>query len=139
MSLEGGELERGNDADAMPKSGGKSRLLSLADLDQRTRAYQRTRDLIEEIEADLGGAAQLSVGARQLIQRAAVTGALLEDQEARWLAGEAIDPALYATLGNAQRRLFESVGLRRVPRDVTPSLKDYLAQRRPETAGAGAT
>ena len=44
-------------------------------------------DLVGAIEADLGGADHLSVGERQLIQRAAVTGALLEDMEALWVAG----------------------------------------------------
>jgi hypothetical protein len=83
-------------------------------------------DLISAIEADLGGADRLSTGERQLIQRAAVTGAMLEDQEARWLSGKDIDPALYAALGNAQRRMFEAVGIKRQPRDVTPKLREYL-------------
>jgi hypothetical protein len=33
----------------------------------------------------------------------------------------------YCTLVNAQRRLLETVGLKRVARDVTPSLQEYLA------------
>jgi hypothetical protein len=78
--------------------------------------------------------ARLSTGARQIIQRAALTGALLEDLETRCLAGEPIDAAQYATLSNAQRRLFETVGLRRVPRDV-PQLQEYLANK----AGAAPT
>jgi len=40
----------------------------------------------------------------------------------------AIDPALYATLGNAQRRLLETIGLRRRARDVTPSVDEYVAR-----------
>jgi hypothetical protein len=35
--------------------------------------------------------------------------------------------AQYATLSNAQRRLFETVGLRRVPREVAPSIESYTA------------
>jgi hypothetical protein len=49
----------------------------------------------------------------------------LEDLGARWLSGEAIDPALYVQLSNSERRLYETVGLRRVPRDVTPDPLDY--------------
>jgi hypothetical protein len=64
-----------------------------------------------------------------------VTGAMIEDLEARWLAGEPIDPALYATLGNAQRRLFETIGLKRQARDVTPALQAYVAGK---TAGPAA-
>jgi hypothetical protein len=111
---------------------GSVRFLVLADIDHRTAAYRKTTELIASIEGDLGGADRLSTGERQLIQRAAITGALLEDQEARWLAGQPIDPALYATLGNAQRRLFETVGLRRQPRDVTPKLSSYLANAHAE-------
>jgi hypothetical protein len=107
-------------------AGEKVRLLSLGDLDRRTAAYRRTNDLIEAIELDLGGADRLSTGQRALIQRAAVTAALAEHLETRWLAGEAIDPSLYCTVGNALRRLLETVGLTRVPRDVT-GLGDLLA------------
>ena len=51
-----------------------------------------------------------------------VTGALLEDIEAAWLSGQPIDPAQYCTLVNSQRRLLETVGLKRQARDVTPKL-----------------
>jgi hypothetical protein len=100
--------------------GDKVRLLSLGDLDRRTAAYKRTVELIEQIEADAGGQDRLSTGERALIQRAAVTAALAEHLETRWLAGEQIDPALHCTISNSLRRLLEAVGLRRVPRDVSP-------------------
>ena len=109
--------------------GGKTRLLSLHDLDRRTAAYRRTVDLIEAIEGDLGGADQLSTGQRQIVQRIGLMCALSESLEARWLSGEEIDPAIYCAIANAQKRLLELVGLRRVPRDVTPSLTDYLRSR----------
>ena len=122
MSADAAEIRAGN-------GGGKIRLLSLHDLDRRTAAYRRTVDLIEQIETDAGGHDRLSTGERQIIQRIALTCALAEHLEARWLSGEEIDPVLYCTLANAQKRLLESVGLRRVPRDVTPSLTDYLRSR----------
>jgi hypothetical protein len=106
----------------------KVRLLTLRRLDGRTAAAKRTRDLIAAMEVDAGGSDRLSTGERQIIQRAAITGAVLEDLEARWLEGEPIDAALYATLGNAQRRLLETVGLRRVPRQV-PSFSDLLREQ----------
>jgi hypothetical protein len=40
---------------------------------------------------------------------------------------------LYSRLTNAQRRLLESVGMKRVPRDVTPTLSEYL-NRKPDEA-----
>src|SRR5262245_20555641 len=127
MPLDAPEIDAGSGPDAAEKPAGKTRLLSLHDIDRRTAAYRKTADLIDAIESDLGGSDHLSTGERQIIQRAALTGALLEDLEARWLAGEPIDPALYATLGNAQRRLFETVGLKRQARDVTPGVRQYVA------------
>jgi hypothetical protein len=107
----------------------KAKLLTLADLDGRTRAAQGVSKTINAIATDLGGAEHLSTGEHQIIRRAALTGAMLEDMAARWLMGEPVDPALYATLSNAERRLLETVGLKRRPRDVTPSLSQYLASR----------
>jgi hypothetical protein len=121
MSVDATPVDSGN-------SGSKTRLLSLGDIDRRTRAYRKTTELIVSIETDLGGADRLSTAERQIIQRAALTGALLEDLETRWLSGEPIDAGQYATLSNAQRRLFETVGLRRVAREV-PSLGEYLAKK----------
>ena len=88
MQPDSSMLEPVKEPDAAPKGGGKTRLLSLADIDRRTVAYRKTNDLINSIEGDLGGADRLSTAERQIIQRAALTGALLEDLEAKWLAGE---------------------------------------------------
>jgi hypothetical protein len=74
-------------------------------------AYKESRKLIDEIEADLGGADRLSTGERQPVQHAAVLGAILIDYEARWIAGQPIDPAAFGSLINNQRRLFEVIGL----------------------------
>ena len=114
------------------KGGSKTKLLTLDDLDRRTNAYRRTADLIAEIEGDLGGADQLATAERQLVQRAAILGAVLEDSEARWLNGEAFDPASYCTIVNAQRRVLETIGLRRRARDLTPSLQSYLQSKQPK-------
>ena len=114
--------------------GEKLRLFSLSDIDKRTSAYRRTIALIEMLEADAGGHGRLSTAERALIQRAAVTAALAEHLETRWLSGGEIDPAMYCTLGNALRRLLESVGLRRVPRDVSPLDDEGLRAYREEFA-----
>jgi hypothetical protein len=113
---------------------GKIRLMTLSDLDRRTGAARRARELMDAIQDDLGGEDRLATGERQIIQRAALLGTLAEDIEARWLSGEAIDPAMLCTIGNAQRRLFEAVGIRRQPRDVTPRVSDYLEDVHAEAA-----
>ena len=97
------------------------RLLTLADLDHRTTAARRAHDLIESIHTDLGGVDRLATGEQQIVQRAALIGTMAEDVEARWLAGQSVDPNILCVLANAQRRLFEALGLSRRSRNVTPS------------------
>jgi hypothetical protein len=132
MPADAAEIRVGNGA-------GKIRLLSLHDIDRRTAAYRRTVDLIEAIEGDLGGADQLSTGQRQIVQRLGLLCTLSEHLEAKWLAGEGeFDPALYVTISNALKRLFEIIGIERKPRDVMPTLQEYLRarERAPDTAEA---
>ena len=98
----------------------RTKFLSLGDLDGRTGAAKRVRDLIRQIETDLGS--DPSTAQRQIITRVALTSVMIEDVEARYLRGQAIDPLIHATLCNSLRRLLETIGLQRVPRDVSPSL-----------------
>src|SRR5215468_557294 len=49
------EMDAGSGPDAAEKPAGKTRLLSLHDIDRRTAAYRKTADLIDAIENDLGG------------------------------------------------------------------------------------
>jgi hypothetical protein len=128
MPADSAEIEAGNTADPPTKATGKLRLLTLSDLDRRTAAYRECRKLIDEIETDLGGGDRLSTGERQLVQRAAVLGALLEDTESRWIEGQPIDPTSYCTVINAQRRVLESLGLQRRARDVTPDPLEYARE-----------
>jgi hypothetical protein len=127
MSADTIEMQVGN-------AGPKVRLLSLHDLDRRTAAYRRTTALIEAIESDCGGSDQLSTGQRAIVQRIALMCALSEDLETRWLSGQGIDPTTYCTLANAQRRLLETVGLRRVPRELNPRDKELVKMYQEELA-----
>jgi hypothetical protein len=121
-----------------PAKGGKARLLALEDLDRRTSSYRKTAELIDRVEADLGGSERLSAAERQIVRHAALTSAMLEDLGVRWLGGEPIDPSMFATLSNSERRLYETVGLKRQPRDVM-TLQSYLAARaEPPADGVGA-
>jgi hypothetical protein len=90
--------------------------------------------LIEAIEVDCGGSDQLSTGQRAIVQRIALMCALSEDLETRWLSGQAIDPALYCTLANCQRRLLETVGLRRLPKELNPDDKELIKMYHEELA-----
>jgi hypothetical protein len=120
------ETNAGNMPDAA-KSGGKVRLLSLEDVDGRTVAYRRCADLISHIERDLGGSRQLSTAEKQLVRHAALTATMLEHLGSQWLGGQPIDPTAFSTLVNAARRGFEAIGLKRVPREVVPTVDRYVA------------
>jgi hypothetical protein len=52
---------------------------------------------------------------------------MLEHLGSQWLAGAPIDPVTFSTLANTARRLFETVGLQRVPREVAPTVDSYVA------------
>jgi hypothetical protein len=109
------------------KPAARAKLLTLEALDGRTIAARAVRDLIGAIESDLGG--DPSTAQQQIIQRAAVTGAVLEDMATKWLAGGDLDVAMWATLTNVERRLYETLGIERRSKDVTPSLETYLASK----------
>jgi hypothetical protein len=113
------EVQAGN-------AGQKVRLLSLHDLDRRTQAFRRAEALISAIEQDAGGAEHLTAGARQIIQRGAMLCVLAEHLETEWLNGKPVDPIILCTIANAQRRLLETVGLKRIPQTVGPTLGDLL-------------
>lgn len=107
----------------------KVRLLCIDDLDGRTRAAQLVSRTIDAITNDLGGENHLSTGEQLLVRQAAMTAAMSEDLAARWLTGEQVDPAMFCTLGNAERRLLETLGLKRRPRDLSNTIDQFLNRK----------
>ena len=107
----------------------KSRLLTLDLLDGRTAACRVAKQLVTEIETDLGGAEHISAMERQMAQHGAVLGAIAQDLEAKYLQGQRIDLVSLCTVLNAQRRAFDAIGYRRRQRDVTPSLESFLTKK----------
>jgi hypothetical protein len=105
-------------------------LRTLDDLDARTSGYRRARELISGIEADLGGADQLTTGQHQLAQRASMYGALIESYEVQWLESRVVDPNWFAAT-NAQRRVLRDLGLERRAKDVT-TLSNLLSEDQAE-------
>ena len=110
-----------------PDKAGKSRITNgsafLPGIDGRSAWIRRAKDLIAEHLSDLGGPDNTSAAERSITRRVAVLSVELEHLEARFAtAGEASaeDLDLYQRTSNSLRRLLESVGLQRRPRDVTP-------------------
>lgn len=109
----------------------KVRLLTLADLDGRTRAAQRVIELSDTLLSERGGIDASGELRKAITRGVALLTVMVEDAATRWLSGEAVDPANIATLLNARRRDAELIGIDPSPRDVTPTkrLADHLAKR----------
>jgi len=102
-------------------------LLSFRDLNIRQLGgpARRLRRNASRLSADLGR--DLSFAQQQLTMRAAMLAILLEDQECRALRGEKIVIGDYTSMIAVQKQLLVALGLRRVPRDISPpSVVDYL-------------
>jgi hypothetical protein len=94
------------------------------------------RDVIASMMNHLGGEDYATEPQRMLVRRVAAFEAELvhlEDGFARARSeGRALDTAdldLYSRMASAQRRHLEAIGLARVPRDVTPTLQQYIASK----------
>jgi hypothetical protein len=97
-------------------------------VDHRSAWMRRLRDLIEEHEVDLGGADYISASERRLVRRAAMMTIQLEMMDLRFAQRDADTEQLeiYQRMTNSLRRCLEALGLRRRPRDVTPSVSEYV-------------
>jgi hypothetical protein len=98
----------------------------LPGVDGRSPWVRRCKDVLAHHLSDVPDA---SAAEAAIIRRASVLIVELERMERQFaLAGEA-DPMtldLYGRVAGNTRRLLEAVGLKRRPRDVTPSLAEYL-------------
>jgi hypothetical protein len=103
----------------------------LPGIDHRSPLARRYRDLVSQIAADQGGADHLSESRLQLIRRFSGAAALAEQVEARLVEGEQIDIGEYARLTSTLIRVSKRLGLDRIPRNVTPTLEQYLADSEP--------
>jgi hypothetical protein len=101
--------------------------LFLEQIDGRSAMARRFKDLVHDFTGDLGGRDMLSEGQRQLIRRTSLVGAICEKLEQDAVLEKSsfsIDD--YVVLVNCQRRLCETLGLRRVARDSGATLEQYL-------------
>jgi hypothetical protein len=83
---------------------------------------------------DLGGANFLSTAEKILIQRCAMLATECERMERDALGGANLDATVYSTLTGQLTRTLTTVGIKRLPKDVTPTLQGYLdATRQPDS------
>jgi hypothetical protein len=107
----------------------------LPGVDGRSPVYRRYRQLVAALAADQGGTDTLSAARAQLIRRFAAASVLAEQMETRLASGAPIDISEHALLCSSLVRLGQRIGIdRRVIRDVTPSVADYVAHINAEAA-----
>ena len=100
----------------------------LAGVDRRSSDARRYRDVVRAIVSDLGGDDVLSEAQRQIASKAAFLALRLEMMQCQSLAGGEIDLPLFGALADRLRRLLETLGLQRVPREVE-TLESYLSAK----------
>jgi hypothetical protein len=120
-----------------PRSAVTSGRKLFVDGDPNSAWARRYHDLAARHASDLGGPGQLSEAQASLIRRAAAIECELELMEGRLSRGESIDIDVFTRSTSHLRRIFETLGVERKPRDVTPRLATYLAQKDPPTHAAG--
>jgi hypothetical protein len=92
--------------------------------DARSPVASRFGGLLADIIADLGGEDTMSAGEMQLAKRCAWVSVQCEIMERK--PPEAFNVTTYATLMGHLTRTLNLLGLKRVPRDVSPTLQGYL-------------
>jgi hypothetical protein len=112
---------------------GRSLFADMTAINGNSPWYRRLRDLLNLHVSDMGGEDIVSTAEHSIIRRVAAITVELELIERRMaLKGKgasADDLDLYFRGAGVLRRLLESIGLKRVARDVTPLLQDYLAMQ----------
>jgi hypothetical protein len=89
-------------------------------------------DITAQVAADLGGAERCTETRMSLIRRFASLCVVLEEQDVRLANGDEIDLSSYSHLSSTLVRLAARIGLKRTPKNVTPELRDYLREGRPD-------
>jgi len=93
---------------------------------------RRYHDLVVGHISDLGGRDLLSEAQLSLIRRASAIECELERLDAALSLGEAVDLDSYGRATSHLRRLFETLGLERRPREVEVTLAELLRSPPPE-------
>jgi hypothetical protein len=111
-------------------SNGRKLLLS----DNRTVWGRRFCDLVSDHAQDLGGIDNLSEAEIGLLRRASAIECELERREAQLAAGEEVDLDEFARAASHCRRLWETLGVSRKPREKQVTLGDVVARHSKKAA-----
>lgn len=97
--------------------------------DERGVWARRRHDIIAAHISDLGGPETLSEALLSLCRMSATIRVEMELMEARLSHSESVDLDLYNRLAGNLRRCLESIGLKRVAKEVTLNFTDYVAAK----------
>jgi len=97
------------------------------DIDQRTIAARRARELVDRLAAETANG-HPTAGQAELIQRAVMLGVLAGDAEVAIARGTPIDVSAYCTLANTQRRVLIALGLHQQAKDLDAKLIEQSAE-----------
>lgn len=100
---------------------------TFVDGDGKSAWARRRRDVIELHVSDMGGWDALSEAQISLATRAAVIQVELEQMEGKLSMGEEVNLDAYTRAAGHLRRILETIGIERRPRDVT-SIVDILRE-----------
>jgi hypothetical protein len=101
----------------------------------KTAISIHSRSVLDSIVADLGGEGALSTAEMILARRCAWLTTMCESLERKAAPLEPAEVSSYVLMTGHLARTLRALGLKRRPRDITPSLKDYLAAaKRPESS-----
>jgi hypothetical protein len=89
---------------------------------------RRYRDLVVQHVIDMGGADRLSQAQIGLAKRCAAISVELELMEGRLSKGEPVDLDLFTRSASHLRRIYETLGLSRVPKDINPKNIDQISE-----------
>jgi len=101
---------------------GLSKLLQMSDVDARGGVPRKLRALARALSRELGE--DLPLAQMMLVQRVVMLEALCVHSEAALLLGQDVSLNDYLQMISTQRRLLQTLGLKRVPKDITDPL-DY--------------
>jgi hypothetical protein len=105
----------------------RPQLLDRSQLDGRTNAAKIYDRLVANIQNDLGGREALSTVKAALVEAFAGAYVTVNNLNTRMLLGQAIDLGQHAQAVSAMVRVASRLGIERVARNITPSVRDYIA------------
>jgi hypothetical protein len=104
----------------------------LPNVDGRSLVARRYGEIVSALLIDQGDAGKISEARVQYIRRFAAAAVLAEQIEAALARGETIDIGDHALLCSTMVRVGNKLGLDRISKDVTPTVRDYLALKQVE-------